>query len=233
MAGLLLLWRSTTGQDGYPTVEVSKATVEQYPYSYEAWLNLGSSFLEANDMARARYCYEVAHRLSFGNNQAQNNIAYLKRQLPNEVLELPGFFLNRWSNRIAGFYSPLVWMVLSLLSWVGIATVLYFLWIGNGSNRLLLRNSAIALGIICVLTLWFGYSRKHQLNNTSEAIINSSIDLRQSPDDNSESTMKLYAGFKVKRLDEIGDWTKVALVDKTQGWVPTDQLWIIDIERLP
>ena len=233
MIGLPLLGLSATGQDAYPTVDESKIMIEQYPYSYEAWLNLGSSFLKANDKARARYCYEVAHRLSYGNEHVKNNITYLKRQLPKEVLELPDFFLHRWRSQIAGFLSPFVWMIISILIWIGIAANLYLLLLKRTSRVTLLRNSAIFSCLLFILTLWFGHTRKQQLNNRSEAILNSNIYLKQSPDTNSESTMQLYAGFKVVILDHIGEWTKIALLDKTQGWIPTDQLWTIEIDKLP
>jgi len=72
-----------------------------------------------------------------------------------------------------------------------------------------------------------GNSAYTQLHSTDQGIAIAVTTLRSGADERAESIEDISEGVKVNILDTIGDWYKVSLMNKEQGWIHAAQVEII------
>jgi len=194
--------------------------LETGEHSVGLYEQLGHTYYNQGDRAKARLYYEKALLLSPRDKQIAQSIDYIKEELEVQVTEIPDFILVRWYRNLAQVLSPTVWSIVQLIC---LALLVFFAY------RFLVQKKEVSAGLsrsvwaslltLLLLTSLLAYKSKQLMKGGDAAILMQGGDMYIAPDDRSESSATFGAGNKVEVLDQIDDWIKVELADKDVGWV--------------
>lgn len=201
------------------------AQEEHLMYSPDFYYNEGNNSYNAQDYGDAIYFYEKALILDPSYGDAKHNITLAKDKLNVDVVELESFFLYRWIQNIAFYFSAGIWKIISFIMLFAIGLLVYLLWIKKSISAKQMIRIGSACFSVFLLSIVFGQLNYNRVFNNSFYIIGDHVEaLKQGPDDVSADVKDVTNGVKVKVIDEIKEWSKVATMDSEQGWVKTDHL---------
>ncbi len=194
--------------------------------SADLYYNLGSSYIQHQELGRGILFLERAYLLAPRDTDIQHNLNLARQQLQDDISEVPSFFLLSWWNSWALGASALVWSILGLLLvWGGIAGLV--LWQIGRERQWRKRGFlwGLPLLLLGLIPLLLAFTRVQITENSPYAILqNSEIMLYNAPDQASEELFKLHEGTKVEIIDRIGEWNKVRLLNGDQGWLARETM---------
>ena len=83
--------------------------------------------------------------------------------------------------------------------------------------------------ILGLLSIVFSGFHKSRLMSIEEAVIfKPSIDLMSEPTENSSVSFVLHEGTKVEVIDALGTWSKIKIVNGSEGWVENSSLRMLN-----
>lgn len=216
-------------KEDYPkAVQLYEAMTTDGQGSYSLFVNLGTAYSKLENFGKARLAFERALKIQPRGSEALNNIAFVKDQLSDEIIEVKPFFMYRWWQALAMVFSSNIWLILNILFLILSLYLLYEYLLGSKklNKKKVFYGFAISL-FFFFLSLGLGSSRKYHLQRSDTAIILNLTELHLGADDKSESVSTLLPGHKIIILDKIGDWYKVSKLDKEQGWIKAESFEII------
>lgn len=192
--------------------------------SEELFYNLGSSYFKKEQMGKAILYFEKALKIDNDDEDVLHNLKVANSFSQNDVSPLPTFFLVRWWKGLHQLVSSSIWGVLGLiLFWLGMGGIIYWLMASERADKKKGFVGGICLLLASLLPFALAYSQMTWEKDSEMAIVQSNrIPLRSAPDEESTEIIKIYEGLKVELLDEIGEWSKVRLLNGEQGWLPMD-----------
>lgn len=217
------LYRATEYQeaaDAYEAVLASGFT------SADLYYNLGNTYYRLGETGRAILNYERALRLKPSMSDAKENLALANAHTVDRITTLPQLFIVRWWNALTTAITPhgwrIVWLVLLAIAGIGVA----MLRTGRSSA---IRRGGLATTVVSLLFLLLAtallISSTRAYNAHPYAIItDQAVTLKASPDNKSIDKMILHEGTKVKVLDNLTGWYKIAIADGTNGWCPQNTM---------
>jgi tetratricopeptide (TPR) repeat protein len=178
--------------------------------------NLGAAYYEQGDLGKAVLHYERALLLQPGNKRVRRNLSLVNRQVEGEPIGWPVFMPIQLWGRIRGILSANVWAVLGLVfSWAALAG-----WRLGRPWRL-----AAAIAAPLAIFAWlFSWSASRALSSPYAIVQEKELLVQVGPDMQSGRVATVYAGWKLLRLDQIGDWVKVELPTGEEGWVSKETI---------
>jgi len=201
--------------------EIYLSLQTQGKISVALYYNLGIACYELEQYPESILYFEKALKLDPGHRPSQHNLRLANRQIDNEFIEVPDFFLLRWWKTISLSLPLWVWTLFFFLSLVLIVMAFYLYQLSGHPDRTRLGKKLFYPLVILALIIFIaGISRHTQLSNMAGAIIMDQTGIYEGPDKRSEQLYELVPGTRVKILDRIGDWIKVELINKEQGWIP-------------
>jgi tetratricopeptide (TPR) repeat protein len=187
----------------------------------ELYFNLGNVYFKKKDIANAILNYERARKLSPGDDDINFNLQLSQTMITDKINLLPEFFLTRWWRNFTELYSSDTWARFSISFFIAflVFTILYLF-----ANRMWLKKISFWIGIIlltvCVLSFsssW--YNKQAYQNRTSAIVMNPSVTIKSSPDENGTELFVIHEGTKVWVTDEVGEWLKIKIADGNNGWL--------------
>lgn len=190
------------------------------------YYNLGNSYYRSGELGRAVLNYERARLLAPRDPEIRHNLEVVRREIPDQLEQVPEFFLSRWWRIWREALSPGAWGVLGLLLlWAGIGGLALWLLGPRRQYRKWGFVAGVALLMLSVLPFALGAGRQaYRIDTDVAVILSENVVLRSAPDPQSQSILTLHEGLTVDLLDTIGDWYKVRLSDGEQGWLPMEAL---------
>ena len=99
-------------------------------------------------------------------------------------------------------------------------------------RRLLIKKFAFIIATVLLISIiLMGLLTNKQNTYLSEhqaaIILNSSIYVKSSPDEDSSNVFMLHEGTKVDVLDQLNEWRKVRIANGNIGWTKNENLEII------
>ena len=194
--------------------------------SAELYYNLGNTYYRTGKMGLAILNYERALRLKPNMKDAKENLALAEVHTVDRITNLPQLFVTRWFDNLCTNIKPgtwrLVWLV--LLALLGAAIIL--LRIGH---TLSLRKagfvSSIVVAILLFTTTVILVTSTNRYNARSYAIImEPSISVKGSPEQQSVDKLILHEGTKVEIQDQLSNWYKIRIADGTTGWCEAEAI---------
>ncbi len=203
-------------------IETYEAIVAAGFESAALYYNLGNSYYQTDQLGRAVLNYERARLLAPRDPDIRHNLAVVRQEIPDQLEQVPEFFLSRWWRNWRETLSPGAWGVLGLLLlWAGIGGLALWLLAPRRKYRKWGFLAGVILLLLSALPFGLGAGRQAYRSDTDIAVILSKeVVLRSAPDQQSQSIITLHEGLTVDLLDTIGDWYKVRLPDGEQGWLP-------------
>lgn len=181
---------------------------------YGQLINQGLEAYQQQDTGLARLSWERALLIEPRGTSAQQNIAVLLRNMPDEVTPVPDFILSTWWRAFHTVLSPGLWMAIQLVVLLLIVVLLYQRWY---AGRDYLR-AIVVLGVLSIILYLAGRSAHARMMGDDHAVVMRSCTLHTGPDDRSDAVLRLAPGQKLHILNRLDDWIEVARMDRVAGW---------------
>jgi tetratricopeptide (TPR) repeat protein len=210
-------------------VVIYQNIIKQGVTSSELYYNLGNAYYKAKRIPDAILNYERAKKLSPNSDEINFNLQLANSQIVDKIAPLPEFFVKKWIKSFANYFSSNSWAIISLVSFV---LALVFAGFYLFSLKLWLKKLSFWMGLITLIISLTSFVnsnyQKRAITNKVEAIvINPSVTVKSSPDDNGTDLFVIHEGIKVQLIDAVGEWHEIKLPDGNKGW-----LKISDIEKI-
>lgn len=220
-------------------VELYNKVIAEVGSSSSLYYNLGDAYYRNGELGKAMVSYYRSLRLDPTNDDARQNINFVKSKLVDKVGESGSFFGNMFNSITNQATSN---------GWAWISVVLFLIVIaGSGcyifSGNVLLRKIGFFGGILCllvtVLTISFAIHARNLSVAKDEAVVTVPSTILSTsprvPKDRNEEAMLLHEGTLVKILDTVtsgsGDkatvWHEVEVDNSHRAWIKSTDIEII------
>ncbi|MEL6922573.1 MAG: tetratricopeptide repeat protein [Bacteroidota bacterium] len=205
-------------------IETYEALAAEGYQSAELYYNLGNSYYRTDRLGKAILYYEKALTLDGSDADIRYNLKVARDNTKNEISPIPAFILLRWWWGVRQLAGSSFWAALGLLLfWLGVGGLIYWLMASDRQQKKRGFVAGLSLLLVSALPFALAYSRLSVEQNSRMAIVQREVtSLRSAPDAASTEIKEVYEGLKVELLDQIGDWSKVRLMDGEQGWLPME-----------
>ena len=206
--------------------------LQEGQFSTELFYNLGNCYFRNEDLGKAILNYERALLLESGDEDIQHNLEVAQNRIEQPLEKINEFFLIQWKDNLQNAASGWTWAIIGLiLLWLGAAGWILWLLGQERKQKIIGFSAGIGLVLLSIIPFSLAFGRINQQKHSQKAIIlQSNTAMKSAPDNNSETLQPLFAGYKVKLMDQIGDWYKVKLSDGNIGWVETGKVEEIRLE---
>jgi tetratricopeptide (TPR) repeat protein len=198
--------------------------------SEDVYYNLGNSYYKNEQYGYAVLYYEKTLKINPNNKRAKINLSLTQKKLKDKTVKAPEIILIKIWNKFIALLSPNQWAIFWFFSvWGSFFCGLVVLYSKQTSYRRFNLTSCIIFLFLACFTGSIAFLKHRALYDNSLAIvINPTIDLKNSPDLNSNTVQVVYEGTKVRLEDRIGNWHKIKLEDgKTVGWIENKSFEVI------
>jgi tetratricopeptide (TPR) repeat protein len=223
------------GNEYYKQKQFDKA-IESYSglvnSGYEGtslFYNLGNSYYRTGEIGLAILFYEKALKLSPGDEDIRHNLNLANLKTVDRVESIPQFFLFEWWEGLLAFFSASGWTIAAYIFYlVLIFSAGFYFFAKNPLQQKIVLVSALAGFILLAFsTILLVVKLNKEINNINAVIIKNSVNVKLSPDEQSNDAFIIHKGLKVKFEDEVEDWVKIRLEDGKVGWIQEDDAKII------
>lgn len=191
--------------------------------SSEIYYNLGNCSYKIKDWGNAIWYYEKSLLLK-KNKKTIENLKLTKLKIIDKIEPLPTLFYENWWNYILGFYSTMIWQIITIICvWLLFitSTVIQSLKFKTINTQLFLLTLSIALVFIT------HYSNKKNLE-ISAIILSSTVKVASAPTSNAKKLFLIHSGTKVKIKDQIDNWINVEFSNGNNGWIQESSCRVIN-----
>lgn len=207
-------------------VENYEKLVSSGQLSSDLYFNLGNSYFKNNQIGKAIYNYELAHKINPSNEDIKHNLIIANKRKRDDFETKENYFAKNIESGIVNMFTNSGWawmtiicMIFSLLCFVG-----YKL-----SASIKFRKLLFWLGIIGLLkftaSFFIGFQSLQQLTEKTNAIVLSpEVYVLNAPNSTGKTQFTLHEGTKVKILNSNNSWTSIILENGNEGWLPTKDI---------
>lgn len=201
----------------YQAAQMFEGLVKEGYVSAPLFFNLGNCYFQTGQLAKAVLNFERASLLQPGNEKIRKNLRLARNQVEGEPLAWPEFSPAVQWGSLRGMFTPNTWALSGLAAcWLALAAWL----LGRRSKKPLgWQLVTWILGFATLLSWLLAFSATRALESDYGIVMEKEQMLQVGPDIKSGTVSTIYEGWKVRRLDEIGDWIKVELPDGEEGWL--------------
>lgn len=197
--------------------------------SAAVYFNMGNASFKKNDLPNAILYYEKARKLNPGDADIQYNLKIANARIVDKIDVLPELFYKRWWNDTRSFFTADGWAWSALISLCLFFTFFtFYLVLRSSSLRRTSFFTSLLVLLFFVLSMVFSSQSYNLIINQREAIVfEPAVPVKSSPDETGTDLFMLHEGTKVKILDNVGDWYRVAIASGSDGWVTSQSLKVI------
>lgn len=188
----------------------------------DVYYNLGNSYYKNEQYGYAVLYFEKTLKINPNYRNAKINLLLTQKKLKDKTEKVPEIILVKFWNKFIGLLSPNQWALILFLSvWLSFLCAIIVLYSKHASYRRYSLSCCFVLLVVAAFTGLVSLMRYQSIKDCSHAIIMSAaLDVKNSPDTNSNTVQIIYEGTKVILEDHIGNWHKIKLEDgKTKGWI--------------
>ena len=191
--------------------------------SYKLYYNLGNAYYKNNELGKAIYNYELAHKLQPNNQDVKTNLKIANEKTIDKIESKENFFIGAIKSGVVNSMSTNDWAWLSIFSLTGSLALAFMFF---STNHLLVKRIGFFLSglsfIVFVGSMLLGFTALNDKQVTSFAIIiNRESKIHEEPNTVSKAKFSLHEGTKVNVLETNTDWTNIKLENGNEGWVKT------------
>lgn len=210
-------------------IELYQKVVKSNFQSAELYYNLGNAYFKTKDFPSAILYYEKAKKLDPSNEKIDFNIKVANTKIIDKIEELPLPFYKRWWDNFQDWFSVDAWAILGLvfLFTFFVSAAIYLI-----GNTVVVRKVFFWFGVLfIVFALVSGtnaYGRYRNFQTSKDAIIfEPTVNVKSSPDADSQDIFVIHEGTKVKITDKIGNWIEIRIANGSDGWVQENVVEVI------
>jgi len=217
------LYKSANYQNAIALYEQISATQGTSP---ELYYNIGNAYFKSGDLGNAILNYERALRLTPNYEDARNNLEFAQSKVVDNIVQIPPFFLKKWTDGFIKLLSIDQWYVVSVLLFtITLALGLFFIF----GSSLVLRKMAFYAAFVglafSIITVSFATVRYNHFSQHNDAIIMSpTVTVKSSPDKSGTDLFQLHEGTKVNIHSTLDKWVEVKLGNGNIGWIEASNI---------
>lgn len=197
-----------------------------YGTSAVLYYNIGNAYFKSGEIGRAILNYERALRLEPNYEDARNNLEFAQSKVVDNIVQIPPFFLKKWTGIFVKLLSTDQWYLVSIVLFViTLALALFFIFGGSLVLRKIAFYAAFVGLAATIVSISFATVRHNQLTQHNNAIIMSpTVTVKSSPDRSGTDLFQLHEGTKVTIHSTLDKWVEVKLGNGNIGWIETTNI---------
>ncbi|MEI6122805.1 MAG: tetratricopeptide repeat protein [Bacteroidota bacterium] len=202
-------------------IELYKQVVNNGYQSAQLYYNLGNAYFKNKNYPRAMLYLEKAKKLDPANPKIDFNIQVCNTKIIDKIEELPQPFYRNWINSFCLWFSMDVWARFSV---VFLFLFVSFVAIYLMANPVRIRKASFWASLLFLaIALTSGinaHSQYRGINQSRQAIIfEPTVNVKSSPDPNSQDIFVIHEGTKVAITDKVGTWIQIQIANGSDGWI--------------
>lgn len=211
-------------------ISAYESILKKKQHSTELYFNLANAHYKLNNPAPSIYYYEKALLLSPNNKEVLNNLSFAQNMTIDAIDKVPEVGFSRIFKNIVITASTDTWAKIAIGS-VFIFVILFLVYhfaYSTSRKRIAFVVSFLSL-FLALFSLVMAYQKHHldQKNNPAIVFAQESR-VKADPNTTSEEVFRLHEGTKVQVLETYNDWSKIELTDKSTGWVPSENIKLLN-----
>lgn len=193
------------------------------------YYNLGNAYFRIGKIGLAILYYEKAKKLSPSDEDINYNLAFANSKIADKIETLPRFFLFDWWENSLALFSITGWTYTAYMFYLFIlGAVGYYYFAGSLKGQRIAFYSGIISAFFLVLTIvLLVVNLNRELNYKYGIIVDPTVVVKFSPDQNSKDAFVVHEGLKVQAEDNVSDWVKIKLIDGKVGWLKKNEVKLI------
>jgi tetratricopeptide (TPR) repeat protein len=191
--------------------------------------NLGNAYFREGKMGYAILYYEKALKLSPGDEDIKHNLAIANLKTIDKLESLPEFFIFEWWEGLLALFTASGWTIVTYIFYILlILSVAFYFYSRKHSQQKVVLVSGLSgfilLALSCTLLV---IKLNKELYIKSGVVVENTVNVKLSPDTESNDAFIIHEGLKVKLEDEVDNWIKIRLEDGKVGWIMESEAEVI------
>lgn len=188
------------------------------------YYNLANSYYRIGELGKAILNYERALKLSPSDEDVKHNLAFANLSTVDRIQPLPTFFLFEWWESILASITMNGWTYLAYFFFLVLVavSVVYFFAKTIFQQKLILFSGLGILAVFMIIVSLLIVKINREENVISGVVIEQSVTVKSSPDEQSTDAFVIHEGLKVNLEENLDNWVKIRLADGKVGWVEND-----------
>jgi tetratricopeptide (TPR) repeat protein len=187
----------------------------------DLFYNIGNTYYRLNKLGYAILYYERALKMSPRDEDIQFNLKLANAKTVDKLDEIPKIFLTVWWESLITLTNYSGWALLIVVFLVLFLAALSLYFLGRKliykKYGFYLSSSLFAILVFLVIVFYSSYQIE---TKTDYGILTSEMTIvKQAPDSQSGDAFIIHEGIKFTCEDQVGEWTKIKLVDGKIGWI--------------
>jgi cytochrome c oxidase subunit IV len=177
-------------------------------------------------VAPSIYNYEKALLLNPDDEAIQTNLSFAQKMAIDDIKILPEVGFKKMLKEFTSTFHYDTWAWIAI--WIAFLSLLSFLGYYFG-NTVFLKRTFFSLFLLLLIgigvTVFSAFLQKKFDTNYNPAIVFAeATTLKSEPKNSSEDVATLHEGTKVFVLEELGNWKRIELTDKTKAWIDKEAI---------
>ena len=202
-------------------IELYRQVIDNGYESSELYYNLGNAYFKTRNYPSAILYYEKAKKLDPSSEKIEFNINVANARIIDKIEELPQPFYKRWFYDFRLMFPVDIWAVVSVAFLFLFFLFISFYLLANAiSTRKLTFWTAFVFLFIALTAGANAYGQYRSIKTSREAIIfEPTINVKSSPDAESQDIFVVHEGTKVTITDKVNNWIEVRIANGSDGWI--------------
>jgi len=211
----------------YDSALISYHAVLDKGYVSDAlYYNLGNTYFKLKDIPSAILFYEKSLKINPSDEDVKNNLQIANSMIVDKIEIIPQMFFRVWWTTFYTMLPANSWAWISVFIFlITIVAIYLYLTSYNTAVRKTAFFSGIVLIFLTIMSFGLASQKYYYTQQTNEAIVfTPTITIKSSPAQSSVDLFVLNEGTKVALLDKTNGWTKIRIANGSVGWLPENVL---------
>jgi len=195
-------------------------------HSAALYFNLGNAYYKQNKVAPAIYNYEKALVLSPNDSEIRNNLNFAQKMTIDEIKEVPKVGFSKLLRDFTETFTYDSW------AWIAVGFAFAFLLFFMGyyfsqttlSKRIFFIGMFVLVFVILISALAAAFEKAHYENERPAIVFAEMAAVKSEPRNSASDTFILHEGTKVMVQEKTSNWTKIELLDGSEGWIESSAI---------
>ena len=205
-------------------ITIYKKIIASGETSYKLHYNLANAYYKNNEIGKAIYQYQLAHKLNPSDEDVKHNLTIANKHTKDQIESKENYFAKNIESGVLHGLSTTGW------AWSSIFT-LCFAMLSFALFTIVIKYKKILfwLGSIatlsCIVSFTIGYIALQKIiTHKNAVIIVEEVSALNAPTEDAKEQFRLHEGTKVNVLETNSNWTSIQLENGNEAWVKTKDL---------
>jgi tetratricopeptide (TPR) repeat protein len=202
-------------------INLYETIVNSKQHSAALYYNLANAHYKLSHVAPSIYYYEKALLLNPTDADIINNLAFAQAMTIDDIKSVPQVGLAHLIHKFTRLFTYDVWAWISVgLSGCILLLFIFFYFSESTNVKRGLFTFLLVMIIVFVVSVAITIFEKNHAEEQQPAIVfEQASPVKVEPRDNAEGIFVLHEGTKVFIKEKYQNWTKIELLDGSDGWI--------------